>query len=80
MTPAYAIGAQTPPASGVLDALVELSKQCDGKDRWYLSALGIAARGREDALYARLQADNPGLSPALLSSCASCGRRRRCPR
>ena len=64
MTPAYVIGAQTTPAAGVLDALVELSKQYDGKDRWYLAALGIAARGREDALYARLKADNPGLTAA----------------
>jgi len=62
MTPAYAIGAQTPPAPGVLDALVELTKQYDGNDRWYLAALGIAARGREDALYERLRAENSELS------------------
>ena len=65
MTPAYAIGAQTPPAPGVLDALVDLAKQYDGQDRWYLAALGMAARGREDALYERLRAENPGLSPAF---------------
>ena len=67
MTPAYAIGAQTqtPPAPGVLDALVDLAKQYHGQDRWYLAALGIAARGREDALYERLRAENPGLSPAF---------------
>jgi putative membrane-bound dehydrogenase-like protein len=65
MAPAYVIGAQTPPAPGVLDALVELAKQYDGQDRWYLAALGMAARGREDALYERLRADNPGLTPAF---------------
>jgi putative membrane-bound dehydrogenase-like protein len=42
---------------GTLDSLVQLCKQYDGKDRWYLEALGIAARGRENALYARLKGD-----------------------
>jgi len=37
------------------DSLVELAKQYDGRDRWYLEALGIAARGRENALYAKLR-------------------------
>lgn len=65
MTPAYAIGAQTPAPPGVLDALVELTNQYDGEDRWYLAALGVAARGREDALYERLRAASPGLSQSF---------------
>ena len=40
--------------------MAQLASQYDGKDRWYLEALGIAARGREDALYARLKTDNAG--------------------
>src|SRR5207253_675426 len=32
----------------------ELCRQYNGKDRWYLEALGIAARGRENELFARL--------------------------
>lgn len=66
MTPAYLAAAQTTPPPAVLNALVELSKQYDGKDRWYLEALGIAARGREDALYGRLREQYPGKwNPAL---------------
>jgi putative heme-binding domain-containing protein len=34
-----------------------LASQYDGQDRWYLEAIGIAARGREDALYAKLKQD-----------------------
>ena len=55
MTPAYAVGEQTSPSAPLLDALVELALQYDGKDRWYLEALGIAARGREDALFHKLR-------------------------
>ena len=55
MTPAYRVGEQSTPPPALLDALVELATQYDGKDRWYLEAVGIAARGREDALYARLR-------------------------
>lgn len=36
-----------------------------GEDRWYLEALNIAARGREEAIYAQLKAQPPaGLSAA----------------
>lgn len=59
MTPAYAVGDQTAPPAPVLDALVELSAQYDGKDRWYLEALGIAVRGREDAVFQQLRAAQP---------------------
>jgi putative membrane-bound dehydrogenase-like protein len=31
--------------------LATLAKSCDGKDRWYLEALGVGAQGKEDALY-----------------------------
>jgi putative membrane-bound dehydrogenase-like protein len=57
----YAYKEQTQPSAEWLDAMVQLAKQYDGKDRWYLEALDIAARGREDALYARLK----GLSDAM---------------
>ncbi len=56
MLPAYAYPAQVQPSAEWLDAMATLASQYDGKDRWYLEALGIAARGREDALYARLKA------------------------
>jgi putative heme-binding domain-containing protein len=66
MTPAYLAAMQTTPPTAVLNTLVELSKQYDGKDRWYLEALGIAARGREDALYGKLREQYPGKwNPAL---------------
>src|SRR5258707_11807022 len=41
-------------SEAAVQPLVELSKQYDGHDRWYLEALGIGARGRENALYAKL--------------------------
>ena len=40
--------------------LLRLIEQYDGKDRWYLEALGIAARGKENELFAKLQAQYPG--------------------
>jgi putative membrane-bound dehydrogenase-like protein len=55
MTPPYLIGEQTKPSAALVSALTELAKQYDGKDRWYLEALGIATRGREDAVYAKLR-------------------------
>ena len=64
MTPAYAVGPAATPPAALLDALVALTAQYDGKDRWYLAALGIAARGREDALYARLRDIHPEGTPA----------------
>ena len=36
------------------DILVQLARQYDGVDRWYLEALGIAASGSEEELYAAL--------------------------
>lgn len=66
MIPPYLMGKQSAAADGVLDALVELALQHDGRDRWYAEALGIAARGREDALYARLRARRTGSSTAAV--------------
>lgn len=56
MLPPYAFTTQVQPSAEWLDAMTTLASQYDGKDRWYLEAIGIAARGREDALYARLKA------------------------
>lgn len=47
---------QVAPAAAWLDAMMQIVDQYDGSDRWYLEAIGIAARGREDAIYARLKA------------------------
>jgi putative membrane-bound dehydrogenase-like protein len=41
-------------SDAALEPLIELTKQYDGRDRWYLEALGIAARGRENTLYSKL--------------------------
>src|SRR5207253_1852158 len=49
MLPPYLYKEQVKPPEPWLDALAQLAMQYDGKDRWYLEALGIAARGREDA-------------------------------
>ncbi|MBM3784231.1 MAG: c-type cytochrome [Acidobacteria bacterium] len=42
------------PDSAAVPALARIAEQWDGKDRWYLEAVGIGATGREDALYAKL--------------------------
>jgi putative membrane-bound dehydrogenase-like protein len=60
----YSYKDQVQPSEEWLDAIVQLATQYDGKDRWYLEALGIAARGREEALYARLKNQNGGTSHA----------------
>src|SRR6266446_1398862 len=49
-----AIALQDVRTDAALGSLVELCRQYEGKDRWYLEALGIAARGRENELYARM--------------------------
>ena len=64
MLPPYLYKDQVQPSKEWLDAMTQLAGQYDGKDRWYLEALGIAARGREDALYARLKAGNAGKATA----------------
>jgi putative membrane-bound dehydrogenase-like protein len=43
------------PAEQALDPLVVLCRKYDGKDRWMLEALGVAARGKENALYPLLR-------------------------
>ncbi len=37
------------------DVLVQLATGFDGRDRWYLEALGTACEGKEDGLYSLLQ-------------------------
>jgi putative membrane-bound dehydrogenase-like protein len=62
MLPPYLYKEQVQPPGEWLDAMVQLASQHDGKDRWYLEALNIAARGREEALYARLKNQKAGKS------------------
>jgi putative membrane-bound dehydrogenase-like protein len=66
----YAYKPQVQPPAEWLDAMSQLAVQYDGKDRWYLEALDIAARGREDALYAWLKRDrsdrsSPAFNPLI---------------
>ena len=67
MLPPYVYKDQKQPPAEWLDAMAQLVSQYDGKDRWYLEAIGIAARGREDALYARLKNDASARSSATFS-------------
>lgn len=67
MLPPYLVGEQVQPSRQWLDAVTRLVEQYDGKDRWYLEALGIAARGREDALYARLKSQSAATLSAPLN-------------
>jgi putative membrane-bound dehydrogenase-like protein len=63
MLPPYLYKDQVQPSPQWLDAMAELAFQYDGKDRWYLEAIGIAARGREDALYARMAKQHASTDP-----------------
>ncbi|MCC7009574.1 MAG: c-type cytochrome [Acidobacteria bacterium] len=67
MLPAYGYPPQVQPTPAWLDAVAQLSSQHDGKDRWYLEAIGIAARGREEALYARLESRRAAMSDAAFN-------------
>ncbi|MBI1791344.1 MAG: HEAT repeat domain-containing protein, partial [Acidobacteria bacterium] len=52
-----AVALRNAPGDAAVESLAELARQHDGQDRWYLEALGIGARGRENALYAKLKRD-----------------------
>jgi putative membrane-bound dehydrogenase-like protein len=67
MLPPYLSKPQVHPSEEWLDEMVTLASQYDGKDRWYLEALDIAARGREDALYAALKSRNAGKPSAAFT-------------
>ncbi len=63
---AVAVALQDTPPEQSLPALVELCKGYDGHDRWYLEALGLGARGKENQLYARLRKIYPDKWNSLL--------------
>jgi putative membrane-bound dehydrogenase-like protein len=66
MLPAYLYPKQVEPPAEWLEAMTGLIAQYDGRDRWYLEALGIAARGREDAIYARIKSQGAArITPAM---------------
>ncbi len=64
MLPVYQYPRQVEPPAEWLEAMSGLISQYDGRDRWYLEALGIAARGREDAIYARMKSQGTPLTAA----------------
>jgi putative membrane-bound dehydrogenase-like protein len=47
------------PYAGCRDIWSTLARSFDGKDRWYLEALGIGARDKEEALWREATADQP---------------------
>ena len=49
-----------------VQALLELCERYDGSDRWYLEALGLGARGKENRLYDRLREIYPERWNSLL--------------
>ena len=63
---AVAVALQNSPPEESLPALVELCRRYDGHDRWYLEALGLGARGKENQLYARLREIYPEKWNSLL--------------
>jgi putative membrane-bound dehydrogenase-like protein len=53
------------PANKAVPALVKLADRYDGKDRWYLEALGIGATGKEDALLEAWARDHKNNDPEV---------------
>ena len=47
------------------DILLELATRFDGKDRWYLEAIGTAASGNEESVYAALLPRIGGADPLM---------------
>ncbi len=63
---AVAVALQNTTPAKSLPALVKLCKGYDGHDRWYLEALGLGARGKENQIYARLREAYPAEWNSLL--------------
>ena len=63
---AVAVALQNSTPEESLPALVELCRRYDGQDRWYLEALGLGARGKENQLYALLREIYPEKWNSLL--------------
>ena len=63
---AVAVALQNTTPEESLPALIELCRRYDGHDRWYLEALGLGARGKENQLYARLREIYPEKWNSLL--------------
>jgi putative membrane-bound dehydrogenase-like protein len=53
------------PADKAVPVLTKLAAKYDGKDRWYLEALGIGAQGKEEAFLAAWAKDHKDASPAV---------------
>ena len=64
MLPAFLTSEPVPASPELIDAIATIASQYDGQDRWYLEAIGIAARGREDALYAKMKSGAPAQQSA----------------
>ena len=52
---AVALALRDVPLAKCRDILLQLAARFDGRDRWYLEALGIACEGKEDSLYPLLR-------------------------
>ncbi len=60
-----AILLRTAEADSKVALWMDLAEGYDGSDRWYLSALGVAAAGAEDAIFRALQAKHASWNPKL---------------
>jgi putative membrane-bound dehydrogenase-like protein len=64
------VALQHEPNEKALPILVTLADRYDGKDRWYLEALGIGATGREDALLEAWQREGKNKDPKVAEGIA----------
>jgi putative membrane-bound dehydrogenase-like protein len=53
------------PAEKAVPILVKLAEKFDGKDRWYLEALGIGAQGKEEAFLSAWSSSHKDANPAI---------------
>ena len=60
-----AIAMNYEPADKAVPVLTKLAARYDGKDRWYLEALGIGAQGKEEAFLAAWAKDHKDADPTV---------------
>src|SRR6185436_5463518 len=58
------------PGDEALESITRLAGRYDGRDRWYLEAIGIACRGREGAAFKALAASWKGATSAAQNGIA----------
>jgi len=62
-----ALAMRDQPTKEAIDIVVELAKSYDGKDPWFLEAIGTACTNKEDSIYNRIYEELGGDDPLMWS-------------